>query len=747
MAKAPRRGTADDSADDRRAPPIMSRSQGQIATVYAPGALFTWEGGLGACRSIPINTRKVELSGTARSLIREQIQEFLENWADRAMATATNLNHDVPIRQAVDQRIVREDRVHATEDKFAFVEASVVGYEPFPLAFICRKCGLHRHCDDAIQLVRDAPRFRQSCPSGSANCADDWEQLDVVMVHWSGSVEPMTPIKRRWDQAQNRVISFDACTGCGGRNFRMERPSPSFDTWQFECVACKTRRQIVMADDFSLRMIGHDLDQGRAVQAEVNMEPVSYRASQAYYPQSDRILLMRDGQWIELLQPNKQVELKRFLGSQYGYPGRDLTEQEKETILRSKGFEADWLSHKGLMDLLATLPEGVPAREAIANAIRANEKRWAESVFTDVERGSANIAQRVNERRDWMRRFDPIRMSVEHRTLVEEKIRTSTFVDGKPACVDLSEPDHFVLPVGGDITPAVRGEILKQVRRKLSYLGFAEMRLIRDMEVCEYSFGFTRTSSSPTVHREKGGSRDMPVRLNLFDRVGNGSDAKHPVYCLKQANEAFYIRLHEAVVRRWLEENHMPVNAACPSDRVGGLLIEDYPNFSRFLDEYRREASVPRTPYPYVYTLLHTIAHQLIGVVSELSGLDLGSFGEHIFVSDLALLVYRRGTTMDLGNLSSMWRNYSDATEGNIALHRMIQPENLRCGAETVCMMRGGACPDCVMIPENACLTRNELLSRSVLIGTGAPRWDLDRRDLKGFYAVAGNVARASEDR
>jgi hypothetical protein len=34
----------------------MHRSRTQIATSYAPGALFTYEGGLGCCVSVPIST-------------------------------------------------------------------------------------------------------------------------------------------------------------------------------------------------------------------------------------------------------------------------------------------------------------------------------------------------------------------------------------------------------------------------------------------------------------------------------------------------------------------------------------------------------------------------------------------------------------------------------------------------------------------------------------------------------------------
>ena len=58
-------------------------------------------------------------------------------------------------------------------------------------------------------------------------------------------------------------------------------------------------------------------------------------------------------------------------------------------------------------------------------------------------------------------------------------------------------------------------------------------------------------------------------------------------------------------------------------------------------------------------------------------------------------------------------------------------------GSESICNHRGGACPDCILIPENACITRNELLSRSVLIGRGVPRWDATAEPLVGYYDIA----------
>jgi hypothetical protein len=227
------------------------------------------------------------------------------------------------------------------------------------------------------------------------------------------------------------------------------------------------------------------------------------------------------------------------------------------------------------------------------------------------------------------------------------------------------------------------------------------------------------------------------------------------VLCLLQSNEGLYFRLDEETVLEWLDANGIPLAPAAPGVRLGGRLVEDFADmegdptarFSRFLDEYRRERGVARRAYPFVYTLLHTMAHHLIGISASMSGLDLGSFGEHIFAPDLAFLVYRRGMTMDLGNLSSMWRDRGSPTYGNEVLDRMVDPMSLRCGSESVCNHRGGACPDCVLIPESACLTRNELLSRSALVGRGAPRWDAAGDGLIGYYAIAGRRVRARTHR
>jgi hypothetical protein len=728
--------------------PTMKRSRSQLATVYAPHSLFTFEGGVGACMARPFPNRTYEPAGTTgtttKRMIHEQIIEFVEAWLQRAR---TGQNTIVPVspERALDRRALRDGAVHLPIGSLHFQVPERVGYLPFPTAFVCTRCGLHRHCEGDANFAHTAARFRDACPSGRTHCADDWQQLDVVMAHWSGAVETLTPLQRHVN-SRLAIDNYSSCSTCRGQRFYLRRRGATFSRWHFECVDCGTVREIRLEDRDTLEALKQHLVNGANVLPQINMEPVSYRASATYYPQGDRLLVFRDDQWISLLQSGNAAPLGSFLADQYGFPPPALDDAQKERLLRNAGLGAEWEGYIDLRELIRTMQTTVPA-SAIAllqQQIAEREAHWNRTVFAAHAAAPGSLAAAIDARQRFIRRFDPIRMAVEHKTLLEERLRAGAALpDGKQISVDVTRPDDFMVP-DAVADPMRRQELAEQVARRLRLLGITEMRLVRGLQVCEYTFGYTRTSATPLVRRDKAGDAEMPVRLNLFDRIRVGDVPLHPVLCLEQSNEAFYIRLDVNAVGDWLTRNHMPQAVGNGQPSLGGRLIETYPDFSRFLDEYRRERSIQRSAYPFVYTLLHTMAHHLIGVAASMSGLDLGSFGEHIFVPDLAVLVYRRGMTMDLGNLSSMWRDRGDTIIGNEVLDRMVSPESLRCGSESVCAHHGGACPDCILIPEAACLTRNELLSRSVLTGRGTPRWDADTRPLTGFYGTAADRAQHS---
>jgi hypothetical protein len=251
-------------------------------------------------------------------------------------------------------------------------------------------------------------------------------------------------------------------------------------------------------------------------------------------------------------------------------------------------------------------------------------------------------------------------------------------------------------------------------------------------DICEFSFGYTRVSSTPSTTVK---DREMPVRLCAFDYV---EKKKRPIYLLEQKNEGFYIRLNEARVIEWLSQNglggQLPPREGM---KLGGLLIEEYADFGRFVQDYRERATppTPRSLPNFVYLLLHTMAHHFAHAVVEYSGLEHGSIGEYLFPADLAFLVYRRGMTPDLGNLSAMWRNH-----GLTVLEQLLSDRALKCDGGSLCDQRGGACPACIMAPEVACIAGNNLLSRAALGGGVPPGWDADRTALTGFFRLGANV-------
>ena len=738
-------------------PPSMQRSRRQLTTAYAPHSLFTFEGGSGACMALSASgNRPAELRPITQRMIGEQIQEYFEAWAVRAMR-GQNLRHAVPAALAVDNRVLSDQAVRVRVGDLAFQVPDVVGYVPFPLAFACTRCGLHRECKRLDRLPHEAALFRQACPTGAAGCADDWQQIDVVLAHWSGEIEPLSPSYRYWVPQSGEVREIARCGSCESTRFFLRRPPGPLAGWHFECVECRTVRQILQRDTRTLELLGPLTDQNLAIFAEINMEPVSYRASAAFYPHGDRLLVFDQDNFLSLLGAGQIGQLEGFLATTFGYPPTQLSDDEKARLLRAASREAEWDNYVHMRELLEMLvTKGTtPAHmiDALRSDLTSREEEWNSTVFAGRQQATAGISAACRERQRYVRRFDPVRMAVEHETLLHEKLHGGQLSDGKDVSVDVTILDPFLIPDG--LTGEQIGQLREQVRHRRDLLGIAEMRLIRDVRVCEYTFAYTRTSSSPTVKRDKAGDAEMPVRLRLFDRVEVGEAARHPVLCLVQSNEGFYVRLDEHTVLEWLAANGIEPAPAIPGVRLGGRLIEEFAamegdptvRFSRFLDEYRRERGVARCAYPYVYTLLHTMAHHLIGVSASMSGLDFGSFGEHIFTPDLAFLVYRRGMTMDLGNLSSMWRDRGDPAYGNEVLDQMVSPGSLRCGSESVCNYRGGACPDCVLIPESACITRNELLSRSVLIGRGAPRWDALGTTLIGYYEVAERRTRARPGR
>jgi hypothetical protein len=741
----------------------MSRSHGQVSRAYAPGSLFTFEGGTVACIAFPDaeNASAVEaLTEVNRRQIAAIIQEYVRSWAFRAQQ-ANNPRHEIPIELCVDKHVLNEaGAVSIKPGDLRFQIPQFAGLAPFPLAFRCAKCNLHREARSADSLAADMARFSVACPTGAETCANNWRQLDFVMAHWSGGIEAPSP--RRMDRIEDGVPRyFDTCTHCNGKRFRwVGIGTGSLSSMQFACADCSTPRELRTPDPDTLSLLAPQLANQQALWAEVNMEPISYRANAVHYPHGDRVLLFPDEGNMRMLDSSRQAELAQQLAAKFGFPaGSEMTDAEKEQHLERAGRGAEWAQYVSLRTAIGQ--PGMP-EDMVANfrAIMLDkEQSWATTVFKDHIQVSPGVMAILSSRDHFPNKFDPIRMVVEHDAFRADKINAGAMDDGRYRSVSVTDLDVFTRPDG--VTGPDLDRLHTESRTLLDIMGIAEMRLVRDIRLCEFTFGYTRTSSQPIEERQaKAPGIQLPVRLRMFDKVKTQAATSdgvgawlYPVLCVVSANEGFYVRLDENAVAAWIERNELNLPISSPGLSLGGRLLEQAATLqvggfdgcmTQFLESFRRAKEVPEYAYPHVYTLLHTMAHQMICQIAALSGLEMSSLSEHIFAPDLAFLVYRRGTTMDLGNLSSMWRDRGSVTDGNECLARMADAASLRCGSESSCTHKGGACPDCIMIPETSCITRNDLLSRSALIGRGAPHWakweGSTRTELLGYYDVVAEL-------
>src|SRR5262245_51000185 len=116
----------------------MNRARNQIATSYAPGSFFTFEGGVGACIATPIAGEPIRLTDSTTRMILERLEQFSGAWFSRALgARDGNQEHTrkFPIlpEQCVDVGLLNEERTDVKLpglETIYFSKPSNMGYTP-----------------------------------------------------------------------------------------------------------------------------------------------------------------------------------------------------------------------------------------------------------------------------------------------------------------------------------------------------------------------------------------------------------------------------------------------------------------------------------------------------------------------------------------------------------------------------------------------------------------------------------------
>lgn len=725
-----------DGGEDARTlnAPTMSRSRGQLSAAYAPGAFFTFEGGLGACISMPDLSSIVDdapLKSATKSQIILRLQEIWQSWFARSYALNIS-GREINPRQCLDEALLQGNSVvPLSADRLTFLSPLRMGYAPAPLTFVCNKCRLFRRFDSAHALADALPALRKrQCTAPGAHGPCQWRQIDVVFVHWSGEWAPVTPGKWEWDDRKEELrLHGESCLVCNSREFKLNTDSPRIGQWHFYCASPKCGHkgsdEWRQNDPFTTSIFR---DQASVRNAERRMEPISYRASSTFYAQSEQFVLFPESEHdlITMLEPQNQGDLAAFIGRQFRFGGGDRTPAEMQASLLAAGRASEWESYESLSKMRDLAGATDPTVRALMDAeLKKLVARWTSSepplVQPRIELPPTILAQ-FAMRGEYTSRFDPFVLAVEHEALERGKLSAPPD-GGRAKFVRFNHLDNDLAPK----TMAAKAAQEPETQRLMGKLGFADLGLIREFDLCRFTHGYSRVSPTPTMDRH---NKDMPVRLRLFQPLRNG---QRPIYVVTQANEALYARLDPRAVYNWLQAVgpiDLPAWDSNDPVRFGGKLLEVAQPFGRYFSLLKEGDAAT---YRYVYTLLHTYAHAVMKNVAELSGLDLGSMGEYLFPLDLAFVVYRNGTTMDLGNLSSLWRN-----ENNRFLSRLLDMSSHRCNSGRLCDTAGGACPDCIMIPETSCLAQNQMLSRATLKGGPPPREDATHkgRRIAGFLEV-----------
>ncbi|ELE2134426.1 hypothetical protein ACMFRU_002538 [Vibrio cholerae] len=718
-----------------QSPPSMARSRGQLGSAYAPGSFFTFEGGLGACISLPdlsatVDDAPIHLATKAQIILR--LQEIWQSWFTRAYAVGTEERLINP-HQCLDEALLRGCTVEPMGlDRLAFLSPLRMGYAPAPLTFVCNKCSSFRRFESVHDVAKNIDKLRKTkCASTDSNAPCQWRQLDVIFVHWSGEWMPVTPGRWEWDERKSQLRLYgEECSVCGKNDFKLNTNSPRIGQWHFYCAnpTCghKGSDEWRQNDPFSTRVFGENASRRMS---ERRMEPISYRASSAFYAQSEQFVLFPESEHhlMEMLEPQRQSELASFISKQFRFGGDELTPEDMKASLLAAGQDNEWESYENVLRM-RELAHGMGDADGCSRMDKELKKlvdRWTTSNPPLVQpRGDIPPAINVQLaiRNEYTSRFDPFVLAVEHEALNRGKL-SAVSDGGRSKFVRFNHLDNDLAPKDACKKAAQEAK----TQHLMTQLGIVELGLIREFDLCRFTHGYTRVSATPTLEKRK---QFMPVRLRLFEPLRNG---KRPIYVVTQANEAIYVRLNPSQVYKWLRAVgvvDLPEWDESASVRLGGKILEVAQPFGRYFSLLKEgDAST----YRYVYTLLHTYAHVVMKNVAELSGLDLGSMGEYIFPLDFAFVVYRNGTTMDLGNLSSLWRN-----ENNQFLERLLMSSTHRCNSGRLCDTAGGACPDCIMIPDTSCIAQNQLLSRAVLKGGPSPREDSTHKGKKipGFLEV-----------
>ena len=487
------------------------------------------------------------------------------------------------------------------------------------------------------------------CPS----CGDtDGRQLQYVFVHQCGEVVAMEP-------------PFRGCPRCHGDAFRLDDRASRFLDFRWECMRCSSTQDVRAF----CRNSGCSWP-------EKMMAPQVHTASSAYA-----------GHGLTLVNVPLEAHAQRRGSAEFvlGSIGRwlgECTEEETRQLL----VGADGGPPEEVIEAIAALDAG--GMTAQAQALRTR--------FVPV--AIDEIRERVRARLG----FDPL----------EDQLRGPQLA----ANLDVYErvlqlPQLTLEELERTAASAGRATLYSDHRPTLERYGLdaANLFLVKEFPVTYLAVGYSRGGFTP-------GEADL---VAYKGRAGRGQAIRTLLHAHPTETEALVFTLDHERVARWLVANR-----AATRDELtepGGVArwlaahMGDYDGRLPPPWDPEREPDPSDAEYGprLLFTLLHSVSHQMLRGLAVDSGFSETALSEYLFPYALAFAIHPNGgSEFTIGGLRTV-------LEQNLAEVVARAGDNDTCIYDPNCMVANrGADHGCLQLPETACQSWNWFISRWELFGS-----------------------------
>jgi hypothetical protein len=240
--------------------------------------------------------------------------------------------------------------------------------------------------------------------------------------------------------------------------------------------------------------------------------------------------------------------------------------------------------------------------------------------------------------------------------------------------------------------------------------GLVEVKKLREVRAIT---GFTRVTPPGATDNQ---DEDGEGRTNLAPLSRERLDWLPAV---EIRGEGIFLELNKARIAEWRANNHEQLA------QIEAKLLQRHVHAWQ---DSGREGNPPVRPIYATMLLVHTLAHALIRQLSLDCGYSSASLRERLYVEDgghsmAGLLIYTGSSDAD-GTLGGLSRQ---AEPSRVAEFFVEAIRNLAwCSNDPLCIhgeassepLNRAACHSCALVAETSCETFNQLLDRSVLVGT-----------------------------